>query len=116
MSDFMLFSYDTENIYDNLSERDYARIVHAIFAFGITFIIMWIMVARSGGRITVNKSTYMDEYRSKIVAKEDKYIRTKRTKRRISNDNNRSHRSSSGSRRFGSSRRSGGGSHGGGHF
>lgn len=94
------YDYDEEydedsDIYSNINEYTIGRIVHALLALLITLFIMWFIISRSGGKITVNRSTYLDDYRSRVVAKEDRYIRTKRTKRRISNDTAHSHHSSS---------------------
>lgn len=74
-------------------------------------IIIGIMVYQSGGKMTANGQTYLNRERSKILRKDDYYIRTHttRTKRETSSNNS----SVGGSSGGGSSS---GGSHGGGHF
>lgn len=68
--------------------------------------IVTLMVLRSGGRVTVNSRTYENSSTSGVVAREDKYLHTNTTRRKIE-------RSSSGSSGGGGGTTSGGHSHSG---
>ncbi|GAE05929.1 hypothetical protein JCM10914_2061 [Paenibacillus sp. JCM 10914] len=46
-------------------------------------IVVGIMAYRSGGRVTVNRRTYEDAATSAVLEREDRYIRTTTTKRKI---------------------------------
>ena len=65
-------------------------------------IVVGLMAYRSGGRVTVNSHTYEDASTSGIVDRQDQYIRTTVTKRKIEKSS-------------GSSSGGGGGITGGGH-
>lgn len=52
----------------------------AIISFVIGLVVVAIMAFQSGGKITVNEETYLDHNDSKILAKQDDYIRTTLTK------------------------------------
>ncbi len=77
-----------------------------IIAIGIGAIAVAVMAIQSGGKVTVNKYTYMDEQSSRILAREDNYVRTTTTRVRKPTDNS----GSSGGRSSG-----GGGISSGGH-
>lgn len=77
-----------------------------IIAIGIGAIAVTVMAIQSGGKVTVNKYTYMDEQSSRILAREDNYVRTTTTRVRKPTDNS----GSSGGRSSG-----GGGISSGGH-
>ncbi|TDL52657.1 hypothetical protein E2R60_15615 [Paenibacillus dendritiformis] len=69
--------------------------------------IVTLMVLRSGGRVTVNSRTYENSSTSGVVAREDKYLHTNTTRRKIERS------SSSGSSGGGGGTTSGGHSHSG---
>lgn len=46
------------------------------------------MTYRSGGRVTVNRATYEDSSNSSVIDRQDRYIRTTVTKRKIEKNNN----------------------------
>lgn len=52
----------------------------------IGWIVVGIMTSRSGGRVTVNHSTYEDSSSSDVIDRRDEYIRTTVTKRKIDRD------------------------------
>jgi len=52
-------------------------------ALVIGALVVGIMAARTGGRVTVNRHTYEDARTSGIVGKQDQYIRTTVTKQKI---------------------------------
>lgn len=95
-------------------ETDYRKGIYnpwsqLFFAIVIAVIIVIIMVANSGGKVTVDQNTYLDRTDSRILARYDHYIRTTTTKRRKPSDS-----SSSGGHSSGGGRSSGGRSHSGG--
>ncbi|WP_434060103.1 TPM domain-containing protein [Paenibacillus amylolyticus] len=51
-------------------------------------IVVGIMTYRSGGRVTVNRATYEDSSNSSVIDRQDRYIRTTVTKRKIEKNNN----------------------------
>ncbi|MFC9712305.1 TPM domain-containing protein [Paenibacillus sp. NPDC056933] len=51
-------------------------------------IAVGIMAYRSGGRVTVNRATYEDSNTSSVIDRQDRYIRTTVTKRKIEKNNN----------------------------
>lgn len=53
-------------------------------------LIVFTMVHRSGGRITINARTYQNDTTSGVLRREDNYLRTTRTSRKIESNNNRS--------------------------
>ncbi|MCJ8008789.1 TPM domain-containing protein [Lederbergia wuyishanensis] len=53
-----------------------------ICSLGVAGIIVGIMAYNSGGRITINSSTYEDRNKSRVLDKRDVFIRTTTTKRR----------------------------------
>lgn len=53
-------------------------------------IIVWIMAARSGGRITVSRATYEDANVSGLLDHYDRFIRTSVSKRKIERNNSSS--------------------------
>jgi len=53
-----------------------------ICSLGVAAIIVGIMAYNSGGRITINSSTYEDRNKSRVLDKRDVFIRTTTTKRR----------------------------------
>jgi uncharacterized protein len=77
----------------------------------VASVTVGIMVANSGGRVTVNQGTYLDQKDSRILAKRDLYVRTTTTKIRKPQTN-----SGSGGSHGGGGGGGGGGSHGGSHF
>lgn len=58
-----------------------------ICSLGLAGIIVGIMAYNSGGRITINSSTYEDQNKSRVLDKSDVYIRTTTTKRRKPTNN-----------------------------
>lgn len=88
-------------------------ILQLIIALLISFTIVGVIAAQSGGRSTINERTYRDEENTKVLDGYDKYIRTSVTRRRKENDSSGSggssgstrstsggHRHSSGGRSF----------------
>ena len=57
-------------------------------SLGIGALVVGIMAYRSGGRITVNRQTYEDASTSGILDRQDRYLRTTVTKRKIERNNN----------------------------
>lgn len=57
------------------------------FQLGVSIVIAWIivavMVSRSGGKVTVDRTTYQDSANSSVVDRRDEYSHTTVTKRRI---------------------------------
>lgn len=51
-------------------------------------VVVGIMTYRSGGRVTVNRATYEDSSTSSVIDRQDRYIRTTVTKRKIEKNNN----------------------------
>ena len=51
-------------------------------------IVLFIMISRSGGVVTANGSTYIDNTQSGVIGRRDNYIRTAVTKERKSDDSN----------------------------
>jgi uncharacterized protein len=58
-----------------------------VIALLIAGIAVYFMAHHSGGRFTVNESTYMDAGNSKLLSRHDSYIRTTLTKRRKPKNN-----------------------------
>ncbi|MBW8349761.1 TPM domain-containing protein [Bacillus sp. IITD106] len=79
-----------------------------ICSLGLAGIIVGIMAYNSGGRVTINSSTYEDSNNSRVLDRRDIYIRTTTTKRRKPSNN-----SSGGGSRGGGGFTSGGHSHSG---
>lgn len=73
-------------------------------SLGLASLVVWIMVHRSGGRVTVNAKTYEASNQSGVLEREDRYINTTVTKHKIERNNG-----------GGGSGRGGGGISGGGH-
>lgn len=83
----------------------------ALISFAIGGISLAIMASGSGGKVTINNRSYLDNAHSGLTASRDDYVRTTVTKRRKPQENN----SSSGPRSSGGGGRSSGGrSHSGG--
>lgn len=57
-------------------------------SLGIGAVVVGIMTYRSGGRVTVNRQTYEDASTSGILDRQDRYLRTTVTKRKIERNNN----------------------------
>lgn len=57
-------------------------------SLGIGALVVGTMAYRSGGRITVNRQTYEDASTSGILDRQDRYLRTTVTKRKIERNNN----------------------------
>lgn len=57
-------------------------------SLGIGALVVGVMAYRSGGRITVNRQTYEDANASGILDRQDRYLRTTVTKRKIERNNN----------------------------
>lgn len=97
---------------DNLLLKSWFQLLISII---VGALIIGMMIYHSGGKMTANGQTYLNRERSKILRKDDYYIRTHttRTKRETSSsDSNVGGSSSSG----GGGGSSSGGSHGGGYF
>lgn len=86
----------------------YNPLFQIVCSFAIALIIVIIMVSNSGGKMTVNQSTYLDRSDSRLLARYDHYIRTTTSKRRKPSD------SGSGGGHSGGGVSSGGHSHSGG--
>lgn len=83
----------------------------ALISFAIGGISLAISAASSGGKVTINNRSYLDNAHSGLTASRDDYVRTTVTKRRKPQENN----TSSGPRSSGGGGRSSGGhSHSGG--
>jgi len=80
-----------------------------IVALAIGGGVVWVMIRNSGGRVTVNRQTYEDQAASGILGRQDQYINTTVTKRKI--ERNKSDGSGGGG---GGGTTSGGHSHSGG--
>lgn len=67
---------------------------NTLFQLGLAIVIgaiaVAIMAIQSGGKVTVNKYTYMDEQSSRILARQDNYIRTTTTRVRKPQNNSNS--------------------------
>ena len=59
-----------------------------IASLTIAGIAVSVMAYNSGGRITVNEGTYRDFSNSRVIERNDNYIRTSVTKRRKPSDDN----------------------------
>lgn len=86
----------------------YNPLIQLVYSAGIALIVVIVMVYNSGGKMTVNQSTYLDRSDSRLLARYDHYIRTSTSKRRKPSD------SSGGSGHSGGGVSSGGHSHSGG--
>lgn len=78
-----------------------------VLAFGISLIIILVLISHSKGKMTVNGDSYMDDSNSRVLGRYDRYIRTTTTRTKISSSSSGGHGGGGGG---------GGGSHGGGHF
>ncbi|MGV3465403.1 MAG: TPM domain-containing protein [Heyndrickxia sp.] len=72
---------------DNILFKWWFQMVVAIAAGAI---IVTLMAYRSGGRVTVNARTYMDNKKSKVLNQSDVFIRQTVTKQRKPSNNNKS--------------------------
>lgn len=108
-------TYDSDDFEESgMSDEQIEMLVYLCVPFAVSSIILYLVISLSGGRMTVNRSTYLDSVRSRVVAREDRYLRTRTQRRRVEDhSHSTSHHSSSGGS---SSSSGGGGSHGGGHF
>ncbi|WP_349305561.1 TPM domain-containing protein [Bacillus sp. FJAT-49736] len=61
-----------------------------IVSLGVASIIVALMAYRSGGRVTVNARTYLDTNTSRVIRKDDTFIRQTVTKQRKPSNNNKS--------------------------
>ncbi|MDF2801122.1 MAG: hypothetical protein K0S61_1025 [Anaerocolumna sp.] len=92
-------SYDGPSNYygqkeDNILYNTWVQLAGALVIGGITIAIM---IGSSGGRITTNNRTYLNESNSGLIAHRDDYIRTTTTRvRKPQNNNNGGGRSSGG--------------------
>jgi len=86
---------------DNILFNIWFQLIVAVVA-GV--VVVWVMIRNAGGRVTVNRQTYEDQAASGILGRQDQYINTTITKRKIE-------RNSSG----GSGGSGGGGTTSGGH-
>ncbi|WP_349304928.1 TPM domain-containing protein [Paenibacillus sp. Marseille-Q4541] len=59
-----------------------------VVSLGLGGVIVGVMAYRSGGRVTVNRQTYEDASTSGILDRQDRYLRTTVTKRKIERNNN----------------------------
>lgn len=89
-------------------EGVYNPLFQLVCSAAIALIAVMIMVYNSGGKMTVNQSTYLDRSDSRLLARYDHYIRTSTSKRRKPSN------SSSGGGHRGGGVSSGGHSHSGG--
>lgn len=113
--DYQDYDENPDNYIPHSNGPDYnSRLYHPLMqlacAAGIALIIVIIMVSNSGGKTTVNQSTYLDKSDSRLLARYDHYVRTSTSKRRKPSDSSGSGRSGGG----GGGVSSGGRSHSGG--
>ncbi|MFV0342679.1 MAG: TPM domain-containing protein [Anaerocolumna sp.] len=92
-------SYDGPSNYygqeeDNILYNTWVQLICALVIGGITIAVM---IGNSGGRITTNNRTYLNEGNSGLISHRDDYIRTTTTRvRKPQNNNNGGGRSSGG--------------------
>nr|WP_240636646.1 TPM domain-containing protein [Paenibacillus silvae] len=70
---------------DNILFKTWFQVAASLAVGGI---VVGVMMYRSGGRVTVNRSTYEDSENSHVIDRQDRYIRTTVTKRKIEKNNN----------------------------
>ncbi len=70
---------------DNILFNIWFQLVAALAIGGV---VVGVMTYRSGGRVTVNRATYEDSSTSSVIDRQDRYIRTTVTKRKIEKNNN----------------------------
>ncbi|MFE6078916.1 TPM domain-containing protein [Paenibacillus sp. NPDC057886] len=70
---------------DNILFNIWFQLVAALAVGGV---VVGVMTYRSGGRVTVNRATYEDSSTSSVIDRQDRYIRTTVTKRKIEKNNN----------------------------
>jgi len=68
---------------DNILFNIWFQLIVALLVGGV---VVWIMIRNSGGRVTVNRQTYEDQAASGILGRQDQYINTTVTKRKIERD------------------------------
>lgn len=89
---FMLFFKWTENYLGVSLDKDPNSIYfntsfQIAVALALAGVIVFFMAYNSGGRVTVTNKTYMDQDNSRIVQKQDRYIRKTLTKRKKPSNN-----------------------------
>lgn len=72
---------------ENILFKWWFQILAAVIVAGI---VVTLMAYRSGGRVTVNDRTYMDNRTSRVVGRKDTYVRTTVTKVKKPSSNNSS--------------------------
>lgn len=72
---------------DSLLLNPWIQLGAAVLIGGL---VVFTMVHRSGGRITINARTYQNGATSGVLSHEDNYLHTTRTSRKIESNNNRS--------------------------
>ncbi len=70
---------------DNILFKTWFQVAASLAVGGV---VVGVMMYRSGGRVTVNRSTYEDSSNSHVIDRQDRYIRTTVTKRKIEKNNN----------------------------
>lgn len=70
---------------DNILFKTWFQLAASV---AIGSIAVGVMTYRSGGRVTVNRATYEDSDNSHVIDRQDRYIRTTVTKRKIEKNNN----------------------------
>lgn len=70
---------------DNILFNIWFQLIASVAIGGIA---VGVMAYRSGGRVTVNRATYEDSSTSSVIDRQDRYIRTTVTKRKIEKNNN----------------------------
>ncbi|OMF00755.1 TPM domain-containing protein [Paenibacillus sp. FSL H7-0942] len=70
---------------DNILFKTWFQLAVSVAIGGI---VVGVMTHRSGGRVTVNRATYEDSSNSSVIDRQDRYIRTTVTKRKIEKNNN----------------------------
>ena len=70
---------------DNILFKTWFQVAASVAIGGI---VVGVMTYRSGGRVTVNRATYEDTDNSHVIDRQDRYIRTTVTKRKIEKNNN----------------------------
>lgn len=70
---------------ENILFKWWFQLVAAVLVAGV---VVTLMAYRSGGRVTVNDRTYIDNHTSKIIGRNDTYVRTTVTKVKKPSSNN----------------------------
>ena len=86
-------NYTTDRDSDNLLFKFWFQLLIAVV---IGIVVVWIMLAGAGGRVTVNRSTYEEAETSSLLDQQDRYLHTTVTKTKIERNNSSGGGTSSG--------------------